>query len=169
MQKPKEHPAQDLQQIWFAGVHSDIGGGYADSKLWRCAFDWMIAEGRTAGLMIEEDQLATVAPTLAEPWKEMQHESLQKWWKIAEFFPKLHWNGTKNEIRCNLFGTRKLAEGELLHGSVLERIRNKDDYKPGNLSKAFRKYVQGLSTVPDVMAYSESPLAATAPPVEQRA
>jgi uncharacterized protein (DUF2235 family) len=32
---------QQLEQVWFAGVHSDIGGGYADSRLADLALRWM--------------------------------------------------------------------------------------------------------------------------------
>jgi uncharacterized protein (DUF2235 family) len=162
MFKPKENPAQDLEQLWFAGVHSDVGGGYSDTTLWRCSFDWMIAAADKAGLAIDDAKLAKVAPPLVDPdpWNGKQHESLKKWWILAEFFPKLHWNGTANEVHFNLFRTRKLKEGELLHSSTLKRIRGNANYKPKNLSKPFRDYVKNLSTVPDVLAYIESPVAA---------
>ena len=29
----KENPGQTVEQVWFAGVHSDVGGGYASSGL----------------------------------------------------------------------------------------------------------------------------------------
>ncbi|KAL5360109.1 hypothetical protein BJX96DRAFT_68279 [Aspergillus floccosus] len=34
---------QDLQQVWFSGVHSDVGGGLGDSRLSDIALAWMIA------------------------------------------------------------------------------------------------------------------------------
>ncbi len=48
----------DLKQIWFAGVHSDIGGSYPpDKKTGIRTADtplaWMLDEARTAGLEIE--------------------------------------------------------------------------------------------------------------------
>ena len=33
-----------LQQVWFAGMHADIGGGYADDELAYVALDWMMEE-----------------------------------------------------------------------------------------------------------------------------
>ena len=33
-----------LQQIWFAGVHSNVGGGYADDSLSYVPLQWMMGE-----------------------------------------------------------------------------------------------------------------------------
>lgn len=35
-------PAQTIEQIWFAGVHSDVGGGYPDPRLADIALLWMV-------------------------------------------------------------------------------------------------------------------------------
>lgn len=34
-----------IKQVWFPGVHSDVGGGYKESGLSDCALLWMIKEG----------------------------------------------------------------------------------------------------------------------------
>ncbi len=36
-----------LRQVWFAGMHSDIGGGYPEDTLALISLDWMIAEVKT--------------------------------------------------------------------------------------------------------------------------
>lgn len=43
----------DLKQVWFAGVHTDIGGGYAERELGNFAGQWMVEEARAAGLALE--------------------------------------------------------------------------------------------------------------------
>jgi uncharacterized protein (DUF2235 family) len=40
-----------LRQVWFAGVHSDLGGGYPDDALAYVALDWMMEE---AGPLMEK-------------------------------------------------------------------------------------------------------------------
>ncbi|QIB53310.1 DUF2235 domain-containing protein [Pseudomonas sp. OIL-1] len=35
-------PGQVVEQVWFPGVHSNIGGSYADSRLSDITLDWMI-------------------------------------------------------------------------------------------------------------------------------
>lgn len=47
--------AQTLEQRWFAGVHSNIGGGYVDDGLANIAFQWMLGEGRKLGLAVDEE------------------------------------------------------------------------------------------------------------------
>lgn len=44
---------QDFTEVWFAGVHGDIGGGYpeAESAQIKIALDWMIRETGSAGLL----------------------------------------------------------------------------------------------------------------------
>lgn len=48
------HP-QVLQQVWFSGVHSNVGGGYPDTILSDAAYKWMAAKAITAGLNIDVD------------------------------------------------------------------------------------------------------------------
>jgi uncharacterized protein (DUF2235 family) len=47
----------DLKQVWFAGVHSDIGGSYPPGRDGSLASDvplkWMLNQARDAGLMTE--------------------------------------------------------------------------------------------------------------------
>lgn len=47
----------DLKQVWFAGVHSDIGGGYKPDREGRLLSDipmvWMLNEAEKAGLTFE--------------------------------------------------------------------------------------------------------------------
>src|SRR6185312_13314128 len=42
-----------LQQVWFAGVHANIGGGYPDDGLAFTSLDWMMTEAAAAGLRYE--------------------------------------------------------------------------------------------------------------------
>lgn len=49
-----EKPGLDLLQVWFAGVHSDVGGTYEDPGLSDCAADWMVSEATRFGLGFED-------------------------------------------------------------------------------------------------------------------
>ena len=44
-----------VKQIWFPGVHSNVGGGYIDTGLSDIALKWMIDEAVEAGLNVRED------------------------------------------------------------------------------------------------------------------
>lgn len=52
----------DLQQVWFAGVHSDIGGAYADRSLGDYAGQWLAREAEACGLSFAPHFLDDLAP-----------------------------------------------------------------------------------------------------------
>lgn len=49
------HPS--IQQRWFAGVHSNVGGGLSSDGLANCALRWIVEEARGAGLEVRGDFL----------------------------------------------------------------------------------------------------------------
>jgi hypothetical protein len=42
-----------VRQLWFPGVHSDVGGGYVECGLSDIALDWMIRQARLSGLAFD--------------------------------------------------------------------------------------------------------------------
>jgi uncharacterized protein (DUF2235 family) len=50
-----------LEQVWFPGVHSNVGGGYPQQGLSLVALDWMITRAAAAGLQFIPNELAFVA------------------------------------------------------------------------------------------------------------
>ncbi len=50
-----------LQQVWFAGMHSDVGGGYPDDSLAHVALDWMMGEAQRCGLRFKPGAREQVA------------------------------------------------------------------------------------------------------------
>lgn len=57
--------AQTLKQVWFAGVHTDVGGGYAADDLSNISLNWMIRESKEFGLRIYENAPAFKALKVA--------------------------------------------------------------------------------------------------------
>lgn len=55
-------PDQDLVQLWFAGCHSDVGGGFADTGLSDGALAWMMDEARRCGLAFRPGASALLKP-----------------------------------------------------------------------------------------------------------
>ncbi len=48
---------KEIKQVWFPGVHANVGGGYADSGLSDVAFGWMARMARNRGLEFDEDYM----------------------------------------------------------------------------------------------------------------
>jgi uncharacterized protein (DUF2235 family) len=53
--------SQELRQVWFTGVHSDVGGGYEDPSLAEIPLLWMVDRARSAGLEFVPDRLVLTA------------------------------------------------------------------------------------------------------------
>jgi uncharacterized protein (DUF2235 family) len=159
-------PDQDFRQIWFPGVHCDVGGGYPPTldgqpaELWRIPFAWMLEEAQAAGLIIDPERLAMVVdpvPVEPRPWTDLKHESLEGPWYIAEYFPKRVWNSKLQERQWKVgnCGYRTIPSGALIHRSALLRIRDATlKYAPPNMAKDFLQQVRNLPEVPDTLAYS---------------
>jgi uncharacterized protein (DUF2235 family) len=53
---------QRLEQVWFAGVHCDVGGGYPDAALADIALLWIADRARSCGLGSRPDAFPSVVP-----------------------------------------------------------------------------------------------------------
>ncbi|MEU3104045.1 DUF2235 domain-containing protein [Streptomyces griseoflavus] len=58
---------QELRQVWFAGVHCDVGGGYQETGLSDIALLWMVDQARRHGLEFDGDVLSTEGPGVMRP------------------------------------------------------------------------------------------------------
>jgi len=60
----------DGYQVWFRGVHSDVGGGNQNSKLSNIALAWMLRKAQAAGLPVDgklADQLVSDKAAAIQP------------------------------------------------------------------------------------------------------
>lgn len=47
-----------VQQVWFAGAHGDVCGGFGNRALSDITLEWMVGQARAAGLAVDELRLA---------------------------------------------------------------------------------------------------------------
>lgn len=110
----------DLKQAWFAGVHSDIGGGYKRDKdgtlLSDIPLDWMIREARSAGLVLESHLRDRLNPN---PTATLHRSRKHIYRSKPKFFRPI--DHGKDEI--------------LIHKSVKARWDQNPKYRPKNLVK----------------------------------
>lgn len=62
---PDDAENQEREQVWFAGCHSDVGGGYPDPTLAHITLQWMVERARRCGLVFEPDAFAPLGPDAA--------------------------------------------------------------------------------------------------------
>jgi uncharacterized protein (DUF2235 family) len=81
------HPDQDIRQVWFAGVHSDIGGGYEMHGTSDIPFIWMAAQ---VSILLELDiiALAEERDTREAYGSGMLHNTCTGFWKWAGAEPR---------------------------------------------------------------------------------
>jgi uncharacterized protein (DUF2235 family) len=160
---PQNKVPQDIKQVWFAGVHADIGGGYPEtsSGLSKYPLNWMIDEAVECGLSIFETRrdhiaLGQNAPGDREKFVEPDptatlHDSMTAAWKPLEWLPKrTKYEEWKWRLKLDGFyipGSEprpfKLVDPFLndeiekptprVHQSVVDRVRLDPDYRPVNL------------------------------------
>lgn len=70
---------QTVEQVWFAGVHSDVGGSYKEQGLSNIALHWLLKKAIDAGLKILPGSLERIKINPLD----QQHESWSgRWWFI---------------------------------------------------------------------------------------
>jgi Uncharacterized alpha/beta hydrolase domain (DUF2235) len=148
---PKE---QDVLQVWFCGVHSDLGGSYPQlqSGLANITLEWMIEETEKAGAQFDEERVrmvmgmpgpgeptpmtAALAPMYEKPKSHMLHPSLHGIWWMLEFLPHRYYDKDDSSVKKRIpFGAyRKIPRGSLVHPSVRERLKSQVCYRPKNIA-----------------------------------
>lgn len=151
----KNWKPQDIRQVWFAGVHGDVGCSYPESESGLSKFPllWMINQAKSAGLKTSTAMINHLV--LGKPRKDSNrvyvapdasadlHRSLTLPWWILEVIPKqTKWREWPR--RLSLLGfylplgePRLIPEGAQIHGSVFERIDGVPAYRPVNLPARF--------------------------------
>lgn len=125
----------DIKEVWFAGVHSDVGGGYPerDSGLAKITLEWMLREAEEHGFVVDrqakERELGLAGQGRAKPDPNAKmHNSMTWLWALAEFVPLV--SGLRGKIRINLFRPRFVPPGALIHESVQRRAGYKRPLPP---------------------------------------
>jgi len=115
------HENQIVEQAWFAGAHSNVGGGYPKQGMSLVALDWMMQKAAEADLrFVDADRTfyrehANVDDKLYDPRAGL---GIFYRWKARDITAICRDNGVEPAV----------------HLSVLERIAHgTDDYGPGNL------------------------------------
>jgi hypothetical protein len=95
--------AGTLQQAWFAGVHSNVGGGYAPDGLANEALHWMAEKAEGVGLGLDRAYLAHFTPC----FNSRLHDSMTRLYRaMGPMVRKIGGHA---------------ADGEVIHQSAIDR------------------------------------------------
>lgn len=111
--------SQTLEQVWFTGVHCDVGGSYPPdsngSSLSDLTLAWMMSKASTLGAEFDPAVLAKYSLPMDPKFAlDTKHES----WSIRWLFPKV----------------RTIATDATLSDSVSMRCGSDNSYRPSNLT-----------------------------------
>jgi uncharacterized protein (DUF2235 family) len=147
---------QDALQVWFAGVHADIGGGYPEQESGLSKFPllWMIEEAVKYGLAVNRqkvNQLAWGIQRKGSPFSYVQpdilrdpHPSMTKVWRSLEWIPKSdqykEWNARRSWLGHYIPDAepRPIPADAFIHESVVDRMKAVPTYRPINLPLSYR-------------------------------
>lgn len=141
---------QDVNETWFAGVHSDVGGGYDEknSTLAKISLSWMIdrlssqtkMKWRMGANVSEKVLNLDVATAVKAAAKQERHDESLKWqWKWLEYIPLPRWSSEGGKpvfrMRPHLRARRQMHPSEHIHASV-QLLVQLGQYEPTNASDA---------------------------------
>jgi uncharacterized protein (DUF2235 family) len=149
-----------IEQVWFAGSHSDVGGGYADRELADIPLLWMIDRAKSAGLQIDEASPGLLPDAAALDPLGPVHDSRQGWSVKDRLTPTIR-SVCEQKVAVDLLeklyrplgpnGKPLKTINEKVHWSVAARFgksalispkdkvtsRKRKDYAPKNLQPLF--------------------------------
>jgi uncharacterized protein (DUF2235 family) len=103
---------KNTAQVWFPGVHSDVGGGYTKAGLSFVALEWMAKKATDCQLSLDPTYLDSIEPTdsrLHDSWDTLYTSKPRK---VCQFSPD-----------------------ESVHPSAKERYNTEKQYRPIELLK----------------------------------
>jgi uncharacterized protein (DUF2235 family) len=144
---------QRLSQVWFAGMHSDVGGGYAQDGLSYVALDWMIDRAVAYDLLVKPFERARIGE-LADKLDKLNdsRHGLGGYYrykprKLVDVYGR---DPYKPTIKRDLARAARLAKTDpgtdagdgpnpIIHESVFQRIAaGLDGYSPIVLPETYR-------------------------------
>ena len=147
-QYPNHRSFDSVEQVWFPGVHSNVGGGYANAALSNVTLDWMLSRIEAKGLDLRflRDWKINVVPDPLGPI----NESRTALYTYSKFHPLIR---VINQTAARLPGGTRLSAlppharplGEMLHWTALRRFKTSLEtpgivsaYNPVNVDAALR-------------------------------
>lgn len=107
--KPLIKNINEVDEVWFSGAHSDVGGGYNDSLLSGVSLNWMIKKLKDTKLLpkdasVPEDPFGSSHNPESGYWSPIYHEQSRH---ILKYATSENYNNMKIK----------------LHSSVIERLK----------------------------------------------
>lgn len=127
---PNTIQGQTVKQVWFCGMHTDVGGGYPEQELSEIALEWMVQMAKTHGLKIYSRHSVKMSGDANGTMHDSRGSGLSRLYR--------------HEVRSWPTETHGKP---CVHKSVLKRVRNPNNkeeprYKPWILDGSYEYEVE---------------------------
>lgn len=125
--RPDGRPVPETQELWFAGVHSDVGGGYPDDETSYEPLLWIAGEAARQELVFDDQELARYRNRLYP--QALIHDSRQGLASVYRYCPRVVRDDPDH------------GGAPVAHHSVIEKMQHgASGYVPLGLPEGFRVY-----------------------------
>jgi hypothetical protein len=145
-------PLPHIEQVWFPGVHSDIGGGYEPAGLGRISLDWMMRKLASLGVSFDSPPSPQAPGQGLDPTATIHESRTLPLYAVDRFEPHLRpLLGIASADRSQRSRPQQLYKpiAEALHRSALDRWSRDGAYRPPNLEYVMRVVESGNLPVVD--------------------
>lgn len=111
---PDVEAYQTLKQVWFSGMHTDVGGGYREHELSDIPFIWLLRHAILNGLELYDHERVEITPKA----DGRMHDSMNGWWQSLVYQEKgRSW-------------PKDRPDKPIIHQSVIDRVEKVGCYHP---------------------------------------
>ncbi len=132
---------QRVEQVWFAGAHRDVGGGYPDAALADVTLLWMVQRAREFGLAFADDAFTAAGgwgapgsplPAVGPDPLGQLHEARTRFYRLVPPF------------------VRRIGEKDPAHEYVASTAVERRERNPGYDPPGLRDYLAGSPKTMDI-------------------
>lgn len=132
--KPK--PEQTVEQVWFCGAHSDVGGGYAEKGLSDGALDWMLERVKAKTDLAFDQEVGKHYRIDPDP-AGMLHNSKKRLYRLTPGIDRVI--GCSPKDPADPEGEQQDDPTQSIHDSVRQRWNGDANYRPKPLEDYFAR------------------------------
>ena len=129
-------PGQVIEQVYFTGVHCDVGGGYSECGLSDITLGWMMGKAKALGVDFDNNVFQQYANLDVKHALAQKHES----WDIKWAFPR----------------SRTIASNAAISNSAQIRLQADASYQPRNLQVGAGQLAPSYTVTPVVGVASQA-------------